>query len=454
MRMIAKKKIIYAVITLVLSSMLCGCIEEEPQPPVFTEEDIAVQLMQYFVNGTIQDSYTTFFSSEVQNQTSPEQLEMIWDQLLSQYGDFDSIISRRITQEYGYTVVYLTCRYSKLGELDTRVVFDDNKLIAGLQFVPTDTSDEYQPPEYTDLDEFSEMNVTIGDGTEWALDGIISLPDGDGMFPAVILVHGSGPNDQDETIGPNKPFKDLAWGLASNGIAVLRYVKRTKQYSDVLVDQLANITVFEETIDDVWAAVDLLGSIDAIDPNQIFVLGHSLGGMLAPRIAINRSDIRGLILMAAPVRSLDELVLNQTMYLAELDGTITDEEQVQIDLVSEYVEKIQMLNITDNEVVLGAGRAYWEDLAGYNAVSTAEQLNIPLLILQGERDYQVTYTDDYLVWQDTFNDNENVSFQSYALLNHLFIAGSGPSSNVEYNTPGNVEEEVILDIVEWIDSIS
>src|SRR5437868_1155092 len=74
-------------------------------------------------------------------------------------------------------------------------------------------------------DTFDEREVTVGKG-EWELPGTLGLPKGSGPFPAVVLVQGSGPQDRDETMGVNKPFQDIAWGLASNGIAVLRYDKR------------------------------------------------------------------------------------------------------------------------------------------------------------------------------------------------------------------------------------
>jgi hypothetical protein len=121
-------------------------------------------------------------------------------------------------------VVYVTCEFQR-GKLDTKVVFDGNK-ITGLFFVLSGT---YKPPPYADSSKFEEREISIGKGI-WSLPGTLSLPKGVGFFPAVVLVHGSGPHDRDETIGPNKPFRDLANGLASRGIAVLRYEKRTKQY--------------------------------------------------------------------------------------------------------------------------------------------------------------------------------------------------------------------------------
>ncbi len=84
-----------------------------------------------------------------------------------------------------------------------------------------------EPPSYAHPERFQEQEVQIGHG-KWVLPGTVSIPQSDGLFAAVLLVHGSGPHDLDETLPPNKPFRDLAWGLASQGIAVLRYEKHPK----------------------------------------------------------------------------------------------------------------------------------------------------------------------------------------------------------------------------------
>jgi pimeloyl-ACP methyl ester carboxylesterase len=133
----------------------------------------------------------------------------------------------------------------------------------------------------------------------------LSLPSGAGPLPAIVLVHGSGQHDRDETIGPNKPFRDLAWGLASRGIAVLRYEKRTRQHQQRVAQLENGFTVKEEAIDDAGAAVALLRNRTGIRANRIYVLGHSLGAMLAPRIAAADPAVAGLVLMAGPVRSLE-----------------------------------------------------------------------------------------------------------------------------------------------------
>src|SRR5690606_33004513 len=143
----------------------------------------------------------------------------------------------------------------------------------------------YQAPSYADPARFSEREATVGSGT-WALPGTLTLPKKEGKFPAVILVHGSGPNDRDETLGPNKPFRDLAHGLATRGIAVLRYDKRTLVHPKALASEVgAALTLREETIDDALAAAALLRTIPEVDASKIFVVGHSLGGTAIPRIA-------------------------------------------------------------------------------------------------------------------------------------------------------------------------
>ena len=440
------KKVFLSIITfiiIVIGTALTGCISEE-EPEEQDIEDVAIQTIGFLSTGKFNQAYE-LFNETVTDQMPVQQLEEIWSALLTQYGEFEKIVSTRVDEELGFDVVYVTCNFSMLGLLDIKMVFDEEKKIAGFQFVPTEI--EYEPPEYVDLEVFDEVNVTVGTG-EWELPGTLTIPKGDGPFPVVVLVHGSGPNDRDESIGPNKPFKDLAWGLASKDIAVLRYEKRTKGYPEQSA-ALANITVQEETSDDTIAAVDVLNVTEQIDPERIFVLGHSLGGMVGPRIAEQDGRLAGLIILAGNTRSLEDLFLDQTTYLANLDGEIDENEVAQIEFIQEQVEKVKELNISEGELVLGVPESYWQDLADYNPVETAENLSIPMLILQGERDYQVTIEGDFSTWNETFYTNENVTLKTYEMLNHLFISGSGPPTNAEYLVEGHVEEEVIDDIAEW-----
>jgi dipeptidyl aminopeptidase/acylaminoacyl peptidase len=203
-------------------------------------------------------------------------------------------------------------------------------------------------------------------------------------------------------------------------------------------------------VDDAIEAVKLLRAYEEVDQNRIYVLGHSLGAMMTPQIATFEENVSGLILLAAPARKLEDLVYSQIVYLSGLDGVIDENELLAINDTLDAVEKIKTLNISEDEKVLNVYKAYWEYLNNYDQVETAENLTIPILLLQGKRDYQVTYEEDYAIWNTTFKDNNNVTMKTYELLNHLFIPGEGPPTNTEYMTPGHVSEDVIHDISNWI----
>lgn len=268
-----------------------------------------------------------------------------------------------------------------------------------------------------------------------------------------MLVHGSGPNDRDESVGACKPFQDLAWGLASKGIAVLRYEKRTKAYGQKMAAMTEVLTVKEETIDDALEAVNLLRQTEGIDPQKIFVLGHSLGGMLVPRIGLRDPEIAGFIIMAGPTRPLEDLMVEQTTYISWLDGSLSDQEKTNLEEIKKAVQKIKNLNKIEvnpaGDRILGARPGYWLDLHGYDPAEAAKALPRPLLILQGERDYQVRITD-FERWKNALGARPDVEFKLYPLANHLFIEGKGPSHPNEYLKAGNVAEAVIDDIVCWI----
>ncbi|MDT7603648.1 MAG: uncharacterized protein QOF61_1645, partial [Acidobacteriota bacterium] len=259
---------------------------------------------------------------------------------------------------------------------------------------------EYQPPAYAAPASFTEKDVTVGAGTEWALPGTLTMPTGKGSFPAVVLVHGSGPNDRDETLLANKPFRDLAWGLASQGIAVLRYDKRTRIYG-AKVAALGNFTVKEESVDDAVAAVALLRQTPGVDAKRIFVLGHSLGAMLVPRIGAADPRIRGLVVMAGPTTLLEDAFVRQYEYLLALDGSLSDDDRKVIDAIKQQTARVKQLtpsDINSKELLHGAPVSYWLDLRAYDPVATARRLRQPILVIQGERDYNVTMAD-FRGWQ-------------------------------------------------------
>lgn len=441
-----KKNITYIIILLLSMALFSGCVNEpkEQQQPEKTLEDVAIAIVELLMENDFTGAYS-FFNTSITSQITAEDFAMIWQQqIASPNGNITRIVRTREVNESGYSVVYVTCNFSKIPVLDVKISFNVHQRVVSLLVIPTLETFAYSPPSYVDLNAFTEQNVSFG-LEHWKLPATLTIPNGAGPFPAVLLVHGSGPNDRDETYGPNKPFKDLAWGLASRGIVVLRYEKRTLQYAEEIA-QLSNFTVQDETIADAVAGVDFLFASSFVDHGKIFVLGHSLGGMLAPRIALQTDRIAGLILLAAPSRHLEDLILEQARYLANLSDV---NQSAELEELEALVTKVKTLDIDEGEDVLGAPKSYWVDLATYDPVSTAQSLHIPLLILQGKRDYQVTMTD-FARWNETFYGNKSVTLKTYPSLNHFFISGTGMPSNAEYLIEGHVAEDVILDISSWI----
>lgn len=388
------------------------------------------------------------FDNTMKTALPEAKLEETWTAVLAQAGPFKQAGSGRVEKRGEFTVVVVTCDFQNAA-LDVSVVFDQQKRVAGLFFAPAKKAD-YAPPAYAKADAFREKETTVGTG-EWTLPATLTVPLGAGPFPAVVLVHGSGPHDRDETIGPNKPFKDLAWGLASRGIAVLRYEKRTKQHGAKLVS-ISNFTAKEEVLDDVLAAVELLRKTDGINPKRIFVLGHSLGGMFVPRLGGLDPNLAGLIAMAGATRALEDVIPEQLAYIFSLDGNVSADEQIQIDRAKEETAKVKALKPEDASSttrIFGAPPSYWLDLRGYDPTETAKGLKMPMLILQGERDYQVTMAD-FKRWNTALAGKSNVTLKSYPGLNHLFIAGTNRSTPLEYDQPGHVDERVIEEIAGWI----
>jgi dienelactone hydrolase len=392
------------------------------------------------------------FSPEMLAAMPEARLRGVWDGTIAAVGAFKQQVSARADTKGAYRIAVVTCEFER-GNLDIQIVFDAAGKIAGLQLRPAASSVAYAPPPYVTPSAYTEIEVTVG-ANGWPLPGTLAIPVGQGPFPAVVLVHGSGPHDRDQTFGPNKPFKDLALGLASRGVAVLRYEKRSKQHPARL-SKLSPMTVKEEAIDDTVAAVAWLRKAPRIDPKRVFVLGHSLGGMLVPRIAATDNALAGLVVMAGAARSLEQAIVEQTRYMAMADEKLSEEEEQQIKGVEELAKSVRGLTAADaaaGTLIAGAPASYWLDLRGYDPPSAAKAIAQPLLVLQGERDYQVTMAE-FAAWRKALSGRTNVTLRSYPALNHLFIAGTGASLPAEYLKPAHVDAAVVQDIAEWVGKV-
>jgi uncharacterized protein len=393
------------------------------------------------------------FTPQMKAAMPIERLSATWNSLTAQAGPFQGQVATSVVPRGVLSVVIVTCAFER-ATFDVHVTVNPANLVGGLGVRPAVQAVTYAPPAYATPGAYKESEVTVGTG-QWALPATLTMPFGPGPVPAVVLVHGSGPGDRDATVGQIKQFRDLALGLASQGIAVLRYDKRTRVHANLMRD-LPGLTVKDESIDDAIAAVQVLRTTSGVDPNRIIVLGHSLGGTLVPRIAAAGPPVAGFIVMAGAARPIIQAVVDQARYVAQADGAISAEEQaemIQIEQVKGRIDALRPTDASNPERIFGATASYWLDLRGYDPPAAAAQVKEPMLVLQGERDYQVTM-EEFARWKSALSGRADVSFRSYATLNHLFVAGTGKSVPAEYNTPGHVSEAVVQDIVKWIKALA
>lgn len=305
----------------------------------------------------------------------------------------------------------------------------------------------------------SERDITVG-AEGFQLPGTLTVPKFATVaearkVPCIILVHGSGPHDRDETIGPNKPFRDIAWGLAERGIAVIRYDKRTKTYGADCVPAGRVLDYDTEVVDDVLSAVALAKTLPEIASDSIYVLGHSLGGTLAPRIAERSKELAGIIVLAGLARPFEDAVEEQTVYIMSL-APASAEAKMQFADLKEQLNNVRKLgtNAFDEQIPLPLNlpRSYWEFANAYKPVSVAAKLKLPIFVLQGERDYQVTM-EDFAFWRFGLWRNKNAFFKSYPKLNHLLQEGTGKATPMEYSRASSVPAYVLNDLAAFAHGI-
>lgn len=432
--------------------------------------------LQAFTQGHFAD-VSAHFAPSIANKATATAMQGAWSQLEAAYGAFQSMgtLAPRIVN--GQDVLAAPITFAK-GVLDAVVACDGNDAIVAFQFVPPTAVEpagsggaaspaaamahllavtkahERNPQQpvkaQVDADGVRVLPLDVPSPLG-PLHGALTLPKGQGPFPAVVLVQGSGASDMDESIGPNKPFRDIAEGLARAGVATLRYDKRTFVYPTTLAANDA-FTVDDEVTDDALAAARLLAKQAHVNPDRVFVLGHSEGAMLVPRMLERDQQLAGGIMLAAPARSVLAVSAEQVRELATKAKLPPPAIAANLKAIAD--EQALLDQADPKHPPQGrfgpAPQSWWLSLHEYHQVAVAKSLSRPLLILQGGSDFQVSPTLDFDAWKRALAGKPGVTFHLYPGLSHLFRPAGKTGTVADYIEPGATDPQVIGDIAAWI----
>ncbi|MCL2076816.1 MAG: alpha/beta fold hydrolase [Oscillospiraceae bacterium] len=453
-----KKIIALTLAAIFILSAVLGCDsnsadnQSDSEISVIEPNNQNIERAEQFVMALINGDYATAaesFDETMSEALGVDELKKAWEDMIKVAGESIDYIEVEAEAHDEYDI-YNIVSYHENSGINSRIVFSQDNLIAGLffTFVDIDSShagqvvhtDSVTPAE--GVDGYSDTPVIIGEGTDYPLNGILSVPDNKNIekFPAVVLVHGSGPQDMNSTVFGISVFKNIADYLVLNNVAVLRYDKRTLAHGQKFIAEFGDeVTVWEETIEDAILAKELLLQNEQIDPERIYVLGHSLGGMLAPRI-VSEGGFAGGIIMAGSPRSLLDIIYDQNMYLIPLMD-INDDER---DELYKQVEEAREIYFTLPEV-------YILEMDAHPAADYLLETDKPFLILHGDKDFQVYTEADFNLYKEITSGRSNFEFRLYDNLNHLFTISTMENPTTEdYIAGSSVSYKPLADIVEWL----
>lgn len=411
---------------------------EETQPESVAEAGRL--LVESMASGAFDQAYEEF-PDDLKQNTSPGQLEAVWLGFTAVSGVFDSVADAAETVEGGYDAVDVEIAFDD-GNHRLRVLTRENFEIVGYY-----VNDSYQHPEYVDTNAFRPIDTTL-ETDDCLMEAIATVPDSDDPVPGVVLVHGSGPGDKDYSGGGSKPLKDIAEGLASNGVAAFRYDKRTAACPSSV--SRAEYTLDRVTVNDALTAVEQFRSVSGVDPDRIAVAGHSLGGLAMPRIAKRDGNLAGAIALAGPARSFHEVFIEQFEYLANVTEYEWTQMEDQYQNWKDRIDRIRNGDYSPGDMILGYPGALWDSVDAYDHVGTAREVDTPMLFLQGDRDFRVSVEDDFQKWQAELDGRPDTDFQQYDGFNHVFQYGEGPSVPAETLLRNPVDEALVDDVATWL----
>lgn len=433
----------------IIAFILFNCFVTHAQnsKEVFVER--GKQVMDLFIANQF-DSIAAEFNEEQKSYNSAAAIASNYTPTTTTYGPIQTYRLGGFTDYQSQVLVEFVCKTSYSMELLFQLTFlgTNKKLV---MFSVREAFKVYAVPSYADANLYNEKNITFAADSTMPINGILTVPASIAKAPLVIIVPAAGPTDMDG-IFRSKPYKDISVGLASNGIAVFRYNKRSLNYGfNVMQYKLYGIKYTPEldVLFDLYAAIDKLKQDPNIDSNKIYLLGHGEGAYLAPYIASQKPIVKGIIMMGANANHPLEMMNDQNDYLIK----ILPHKKQEFDELRERSEIVLKHKVKENTpytiLPYDLQASYWLWVNEYNQVKVAKKLSIPIFIMQGGRDYQVD-KKNFFVWQKKLSKKKNATFKLYPKMNHIMHEGEGESTYSEYGIMRHIPFEVINDIQNWL----
>jgi len=403
-----------------------------------------------FVQAADYERAVSLFSKSLKTEIPADKLKALIERQIRVNGAMklrDKIIK---TFYVPHDIVY---RYVWFGDKGFRFYFNlKDGEISALRFMPESVTNEYVYPDYYDAQSFRLQHVLVQSG-KYGLSGEFFQPTKTDDFPVVVFIHGSGPNDRDEGMFGNRPFRDMAYGLANYGIGSLRFDKSSYLFGQFVVEE-ETYTAWDEIGVDVTSIISYLNKIHGIENDRIFLFGHSLGANQMPRL-LDSLSVAGAIMAAGNARPLQDLLYEQFKFLYKQDGDFSDSDKRRLNQLEEQInnlEKLRTINPVDADFVLplGVSPYYWKDMIMYDPIETLKTVEEPIFLIQGEGDYQVSMKDFRMFRRALRKRKLPYEAKSYEKVNHLLFENVGEPSNKEYERPNHVEQYIIKDVADWI----
>lgn len=439
----------------ILAFLLVFCVLIVPLPAL-AAQDVAASaqdVLEKLANGEFETVFAQCDPAMREALGSAEGLADVWAQLTGMLGALETVQASDAGAQGEFRLAAAQCAFENADALLT-LAFDAQNRLASLALTQMQA---HESGVDTDEGGYIEEEITLRAKEADATNGLLTLPEGEGPFPAVILVHGSGASDMDETAYANAPFRDLARGLARLGVASIRYDKYTYAHPELC--QSADFTVDDEYTRDAVDAAALLAEDARI--GDIYLLGHSQGAMLAPRIMRALQEglgerLRGGVLLAGSPLHLWEIQYHQNLdVLSALSGEALEENRALVE--AEAAKAAALAALPDEELLdetlFGLSAYYQADEMSVDAAQTAVELGLPLFIAQGAKDWQVRPADGIEAWQSALPEDFDATFQLYDDMNHMLadMAGEATGTATDYISAGaHVSEALIEDIAAWI----